>query len=208
MTNPRDLIRARGAPMPLARPMPTEIRSDGGLMISLLQAPYWAGPGTNPVLAEWTWHLPLQALLDLRNFLVTPDPETGIQPEAAIDAALKGHGVGSYLGTFVTQGSNLSQVRVLFGHAPKSMTNAYAPKAATDPGSFNRLIYALLQDRDSQGSRNLRYLRKLWSESATRNEVRLIMLSQVDLAGELNDPENSPFTADLLSTGKPVETPL
>lgn len=206
MTNPRDLIRARGAPAPLARPMPTEIRSDGGLMISLLQAPYWAGPGNTPVLAEWIWHLSLRDLLDLRNYLVTPDPETGIQPEAAIDAALKGHGIGSYIGAFVTQGSNFNQVRILFGYAPKSMTNAYAAKKATDPGSFNRLIYALLQDEDSQASRNLRHLRRLWSESATRSESRLIMLSQVDLMSELSDPEHSPFTADLLSTGKHMET--
>ncbi len=208
MTNPRDLIRSRGAPVPLARPMPTEIRSDGGLMIRLLQAPYWAGPGSNPVLAEWIWHLPLQELLDLRNFLVTPDPETGIQPEAAIDAALKDQGIGSYIGTFVTQGSNFNQVRVMFGHAPKLITNTYAPKPATDPGSFNLLIYKLLQDHETQASRNLRHLRRLWSESATRTESRLIMLSQVDLAGELNDPRHSPFSADLLSTGNTVEPPL
>ncbi len=208
MTNPRDLIRSRGAPVPLARPIPTEVRTDGGLMINLLHAPYWRGRGSHPVLAEWVWHLSLNDLLALRTFLVTPDPETGIQPEAAIDAALKDHGIGSYLGTFVTHGSNFNQVRVLFGHAPKSMTNAYADKPATDPASFNRLIYDLLQKTDTQASRNLRYLRRLWSESPTRTETRLIMLSQVDLASELSDPENSPFTADLLSTGTRMETKL
>ena len=51
MIDPRDLLRARGAPAPLARPMPTEIRSDGGLGFQLLQAPYWSGSARAPGIA-------------------------------------------------------------------------------------------------------------------------------------------------------------
>ena len=193
MTDPRDLLGRHGAPTPLARPMPTEIRSDGGLRMELLQAPVWAGPEGNPVIAEWRFAVSLDQLLELRTFLVKPDPETGIQPEAAIDAALRATGIGAYLGTFAAEGPNLSDVRILF---------AFRPRELITEAELNRKLFALLGDvggRYPQASRDLRYLRTMFNASPVRSDVRLLMLSQVDLLGTLTDPGRSPFSADLLT---------
>lgn len=193
MKDPRDLIAASGAPMPLARPMPTEIRSDGGLNIKLLQAPYWAAPAGHPLIAEWVCALPLLDLVELRRFLVRPDPETGIQPEAAIDAAMKAYGIGSYVGTFVTAGPNFSEVRFMFGFAPKTT------KWGGDRASINSMMFDLLQakkDDHAQASRDLRRLRDIWNSAPVRSDGTLMMLSQIDLVGQLSDPELSPFSAD------------
>ena len=195
MTDPRDLIAASGgAPMPLARPMPTEIRSDGGLNVKLLQAPYWAAPGGHPLIAEWICALPLMELVDLRQFLVRPDPETGIQPEAAIDKAMKAYGIGGYLGTFVSAGPNFSEVRFIFGFAPNTS------QWGADRAYINGKIFQLLQQDEGsehfQASKNLRYLREIWNKAPVRSDGNLMMLSQVDLVGQLSDPKISPFSAD------------
>ncbi len=193
MTDPRDLLRARGAPAPLARPMPTEIRSDGGLGFKLLQAPYWSGPDSAPVIAEWTCALSLWKMIELRDFLVKPDPKTGIQPEAAIDALLRATGIGHFMGTFIAAGPTFNQVRFMF---------AFAPKYITDPRSLNRAIFNMLKDGRgpdaNQGARDLLHLRGIWAEAATRTDDVLMMLSQIDLVGQLHDPDQSPFSAALL----------
>jgi hypothetical protein len=182
-----------GAPTPLARPMPTEIRSDGGLDLQLLQAPYWAGPDGTPVIAEWRCSPSLKELVHLRTFLVMPDSETGIQPEAAIDAALKDLNIGAYLGTFVATGPNFNDVRMLFAIRPNQLITESA---------LNRRIYHLMRDttgKHRQAARDLRRLRRFWNESPVRSDGRLMMLSQLDLLGTLTDPEKSPFNASTLN---------
>jgi hypothetical protein len=181
--------------MPLARPMPTEVRSDGGLNVKLLQAPHWAAPGGHPLIATWVCALPLMELVELRRFLVRPDPETGIQPEAAIDAAMKALGIGSYVGTFVSAGPNLSEVRFMFGFAPKTT------KWGGDQASINLMMFDLLQDKNNrhpQASRDLRRLRNIWNGAPVRSDGTLMMLSQIDLVGQLSDPRLSPYSADFL----------
>lgn len=196
MTDPRDLIKAGNLPMPLARPMPTEIRSDGGLHLQLLQAPYWAGPDGNPVIAEWMCSLPLQDLLDLRTYLVKPDVNTGIQPEAAINASLQALGVGGYIGTFITAGSVTGVVRFMFG---------YRPKFLIEPAALNQLLFGLLTTPDpahEQASTALHHLRDIWSNSPVRSDQHLMMLSQIDPVGVLGNADTSPFSAALIQHGK------
>ncbi len=179
--------------MPLARPVPTEIRTDAGLAMQLLQAPHWAAPDGNPVIAEWRCSLSLQQVLELRTFLVRPDPTTGIQPEAAIDAAMKELKIGAYLGTFVTEGPDFNDVRMLFAFRPDQLITEQA---------LNRRLYDLLRNssgRCAQASRDLRYLRELWNTSPVRTDTRLMMLSQTDLLANLRDPEQSPFNANALN---------
>ena len=89
MIEPRDLLRGRVAPAPLAIEMPTEIRTDGGLMLQILQAPAWAGMDGAAVFAEWSCGLQHDKLAKLRDFLAEPSTTTGLQPEAAIDQALR-----------------------------------------------------------------------------------------------------------------------
>jgi hypothetical protein len=192
VTDPRELLQLHGAPTPLARPMPTEIRSDGGLDLQLLQAPYWAGPDGNPVIAEWRCSPSLKQLLDLRTFLVRPDPTTGIQPEAAIDAALKAVGIGAYLGTFIAAGPNFNEVRMLF---------AFRPDQLVTENALNRRLFDLIRNASGmhlQAATDLQYLRDLWNACPVRSDTRLMMLSQADLLGTLTNPEKSPFSANIL----------
>jgi hypothetical protein len=193
VTDPRELLQLHGAPTPLARPMPTEVRTDGGLVMQLLQAPYWAGPDGNPVIAEWRCALTLQQVLALRTFLVRPDPATGMQPEAAIDVAMKDFGIGAYLGTFVTEGPNFNDVRMLFAYRPNEMITEAA---------LNQLLFDLLRNVRSnhlQAATALRYLRDLWNTSPVRTDTKLMMLSQVDVLGSLRNPQQSPYTANQLN---------
>lgn len=204
MINPLDFLRSGEAPVPLARPMPTEIRSDGGISLQLLQAPYWTGTAGNPVLAQWTWHVTFKQMFELRSWLVAPDPETGIQPEAAIKAAMEKAGIGRYLGTYVTQGMNYSEVRIILAYSQTWMPNMFTGPGNEDEARFNQIVFDVLQD-GSQGGRALLHLRKLWSESPTRTDARLALLSQTDLLSELGDPDRSPYAAALLSKADPGE---
>ncbi len=195
MTDPRDLLQSTAAPAPFARPMPTEVRTEAGLQIKVLQSPSWAGPNVNPVIAEMACSLSLSAIVKLREYLVTPDAQTGMLPEAAIDAALKAHGIGSYLGTFVAAGPNFHRVRFVFGYTPKSLTSHE---------DLNTALYDLLQDKNAsnpQGAAALRYIRGIWSQAEVRTDEWLMMLSQIDLMGELSNPARSPFVADTLASG-------
>jgi hypothetical protein len=188
VTDPAELLRRHGAPAPMAVPMPTEIRSDGGLFFQLLQPPRWTWPGGTAVIAEWRCDLPLTQIVELRTFLARPDPESGVQPEAAINAALEALGVGAYLGTFVNEGPIMQAVCMMFAFRPRTLM--------TEEG-LNRTLYRLLTDPpEGMGlaSRALRHLRGVWQGGINRTEGRLMMLSQVDVLGQTG-PDSSPFAA-------------
>ena len=110
-SNPRDLLRCYMAPPPLTVPMQTEVRSDGGMKLHMLRAPFWnANPGAKSIL-RWSGSVssvsasaspsPLAALWQM---LVKPDPTTGKSPEQLINEWITDPSVaGYYLGTFVTE---------------------------------------------------------------------------------------------------------
>jgi hypothetical protein len=106
MNNPRDLLRAYRALPPLAVPMQTEVRSDGGMKLHMLQAPWWnVNPGAKSIL-RWSGMVTVNALPALRRALVMPDSQTGLSPERNInDWITQLTPPGYYLGTFVTKPS-------------------------------------------------------------------------------------------------------
>jgi hypothetical protein len=147
MISPRDLLRNRQAPAPIAVPMPTEIRSGGLLLFHLLlRAPEWAGDRSPPVIAQWSCRLGDDDLMAMFQYLraigsvapaaapaglpKAPPPDmldqiradtsaaTGIAAEAAIDAALRKLRIGHFLGVFVDEGRRPYTVRVLIGLKP------------------------------------------------------------------------------------------
>lgn len=192
MMDPRDLLRTHGAPTPLARPMPTEIRSDGGLQVNNLIPPYWAGSDGNPVIAQWRYSLPVDQVLSLRRFLVEPDPATGIQQEAAINQALIERNIGNYLGTFVNQGPNFAEISTMI---------TFRSNETVTEQIINQRLYDLISNPvgpvQQQAAKALKHLRTIWGSTPVRNDARLMMLSQVDLLGGLADPAVSPFSANM-----------
>ena len=160
MTDPRDLIAQQGAPAPRAEAMPAEIRSDIGFKFQLVEAPVWTYPFGAAVIAEWRCHMTLDQLRKLRTFLVKPDMDTGLQPEAVINKALYDAGIGSYIGTFVAEGSGFQEVRMLFAFQPPDLVSEEA---------LNQKIFALMID-GTKGSEALVTLRRHLLEGANRTE--------------------------------------
>jgi hypothetical protein len=107
MSNPRDLLRSYKAPPPLAVPMQTEVRSDGGMKLHMLRAPLWSvNPGAKFIL-RWSGSLSLQPpptpFPALWQLLVMPD-SAGKSAERLINEWITNLSVpGYYLGTFVTK---------------------------------------------------------------------------------------------------------
>ena len=188
MTDPRDLIAQQGAPTPRAEAMPAEIRSDIGFKFQLIQAPVWTYPFGATVIAEWRCDVTLDQLRALRAFLVRPDLDTGLQPEAVINQELHDHGIGSYIGTFVAEGSGFQEVRMLFAFQPPDLVSEEA---------LNQKLFALMTG-GTKGGEALKTLRRSFLQGTNRSEARLMMLSQLDIIAVTSDPARSPFTAALL----------
>lgn len=185
MIDPRELLRGLTAPAPVAVEMATEVRTDGGLAFQILQAPAWTMPNGAAAVAQWECQLTRDQLLALRTFLARPDSGTGLQPEAAIDAALRDIGVGHNLGVFVVEGiSVLPRVRFMF---------AYAPRLRLDDRAINRRIYRMLLNPvgpvQGQAVAALKYIRAMWKSGVKQTEGRWMMLSQTDPS----NPEENPF---------------
>ncbi|MGH7155834.1 MAG: hypothetical protein ACREF3_18050 [Acetobacteraceae bacterium] len=185
MIDPRELLKDLTAPAPIAMEMATEVRTDGGLAFQILQAPAWTMPNGVAVVAQWECQLTRDRLLELRTFLAKPDAGTGLQPEAAIDAALRSIGVGHNLGVFVLEGiSVLPRVRFMF---------AYAPQLRLDDRAVNRRIYRMLLNPagpvEVQAVAALKYIRTMWKHGVNQTEGRWMMLSQTDPS----NPEENPF---------------
>lgn len=187
MTDPRELLQLEPTAAPLAVPMPTDVRSDGGLHFQVLQAPYWTGASGAAVVAQWSCQPSLDALFALWSYLRQPDPTTGIQPEQAINDALIHAGLGYYLGTFIDQGSAPFTVRMLI---------AFNPKQVMDEAALNAGIARIAQKNPGfeQAGEALQHLRKVWASSQNQADNRMMMLSQYDLRTLLSDPSRSPFT--------------
>ena len=195
MIDPRNLLGQRPPPAPFAVEMPTEIRTDGGLMFQILQAPAWAMPNGAAVIAEWSCRLKRPEIRALREFLAQPDSGTGLQPEAAIDQALRQldfNGqiteIGHLIGIFVAEGTGfLIPVRFMF---------AYSPTLLLTVQDVNRALFELLTFKTTnpvraQASAALKRLRTFWRDGDGPVETRWMMLSQTDPA----NPEQNPFFA-------------
>jgi len=191
VTDPRELLQDPNAPAPLATLMTTEVRSDGGLHFSVLQAPYWTGAAGAAVVAQWSCQPSLDSLFALWTYLRQPDPFTGIQPEQAINDALRQAGIGYYLGTFIDQGSAPFTVRMLI---------ALNPKQVLDEAALNAALARITQKNPGfeQAGEALQHLRKVWASSQSQADNRMMMLSQYDLRALLSDPVRSPFTFFLI----------
>ena len=195
MIDPRDLLGQRPPPAPFAVEMPTEIRTDGGLMFQILQAPAWAMPNGAAVIAEWSCRLKRPEIRALRDFLARPDATTGLQPEAAIDHTLRrlnfngqATRIGHLIGIFVAEGTGfLIPVRFMF---------AYTPTLLLTVQDVNRALFELLTFKTpnpvrAQASAALKQLRTFWLNGDEPTESRWMMLSQTDPA----NPEQNPFFA-------------
>jgi hypothetical protein len=180
----RALMALHGVPPPRAIEMVTEVRSDGGLQFQLLQAPYWTGDGGTAIMAVWTCQLQVNYLHDLWRYLLEPDADTGLQPEAVINRALRDCGYGSYLGTFVADGPPPTTVRMVFAYQP---TKNYTLHQLN--GKLSELYGS-----DTPAGAALRKLRAFWQINGQPDQSWM-MLSQKDLTGDLANPFVSPFTA-------------
>jgi hypothetical protein len=70
MTSPRDLLRQRSAPAPIAVPMPTEVRTGGLLLFQLLiRTPDWVGDRSSASIIQWSFRLGDDQILALFAFL-------------------------------------------------------------------------------------------------------------------------------------------
>lgn len=198
MTDPRDLLKQRPAPSPVAVAMPTEVRSDGGLMFQVLQAPYWAGDRGSACLAQWLCQLEQADLKTLRDTLIAVDTFTGLTAEAAIEQCFQDYSLGHYLGTFIDVGRKPHNVRVVFGFEPDRQITSQ---------QYNNNIYDFLTEKPvahpsytqavhKQGQHAVLLIRKIWAGSNVRSEFRSLMLSQFDLDAH-PDKDNSPFDAAL-----------
>jgi hypothetical protein len=167
--------------------MTTDVRSDGGLHFSVLQAPFWTGTSGAAVIAQWSCQPSLEALFTLWIYLRQPDGATGIQPEQAINDALIQAGIGYYIGTYIDQGSAPFTVRMLI---------ALNPKQVMDEAGLNAALGTIAQKAPGfeQAGEALQHLRRVWASSQNQADDRMMMLSQYDLRTLLSDPARSPFT--------------
>jgi hypothetical protein len=208
MTDPRLLLRLRGAPAPVALPMQTEIRSSGGLYFTVLQAPQWSAGHTAPAIMQWSCKLQINKLYDLWVFLRRPHPDTGLEPQAAIDQVLRSPAmrIGNLLGIFVDEGRPPFPVRVMIGIEPQRLVNEdqlnldmnLVFQYAADPNlpRFANFRPPAVTARESavylQASEALRHLRKVWLDGDDQAEPRSMLLSQFDLDSQIA-PDTSPF---------------
>jgi hypothetical protein len=204
MTNPRDLLRRRGAPAPIAVTMQTEIRSDGGLYFRVLQAPYWANGRGTASIWQWTTTLEYKEARLLWEYLRQPDPVYGLQPEALIDFALTTLQLGRYLGTFVDARKTPLVVRMMFGIEPdrqitEDQLNSELKKlydynhsniAPTKPDGYP--LSASELDQLKLASSALVKLRRSWARGSPRSDDRSQMLTGVD-AHDLGGSGQFPF---------------
>jgi hypothetical protein len=210
MPDPQTLMRRHGAPAPVALAMQTEIRSGGGLFFTVLQAPSWSAGHTAPAFMQWSCKLRTQELHDLWLFLRQPDSKTGLEPQAAIDQALRSPRmrIGNLLGVFVDEGRPPHTVRVMIGLEPQRLIDEkqlnldmnkifqFAVAGAADPAFDDFRHPAIPADESAvlhQASVALRYFRKTWMEGDDLFEPRSMLLSQFDLGSQVA-PDTSPFS--------------
>jgi hypothetical protein len=221
MSGPRDLLRRRGAPAPLAVTMRTEIRSDGGIFFKVLQGPQWARQHSFATIWQWSARLKRKELRDLWEKLRKPD-EYGLNAEQYIDFALKKLEIGRYLGTFVDTDVTPVEVRMVFGIQPnrqitetqltqeirallrsaKPGATVPVPPTHVDQNPTPLTPEELRQIR--QAATNLADLRSIWLKGSANVDRRSMMLSQVDIQDLIAN--HSPFRDDgEIDEGQPAD---
>jgi hypothetical protein len=216
MTDPRDLLRRRAAPPPVAVTMTTEIRSDGGVFFKVLQGPSWAYGLSNASIWQWSAPFGRQAIDDLWTHLRKPNAIYGIQTDALIDFALKKFHIGRYLGTLIDTGVTPLLVRMVFGIEPdwhatdrqllglirdlmKFGGSASEPSAAQRPKPPVNTGAGEPAPTDQEwhqiylGAKELNYLRAMWSAQSGRTESRSLLLTQIDIQDFNASGDYSPF---------------
>jgi hypothetical protein len=192
VTDIGDLLRQRGAPLPNAVVMETEVRSEGALMLQALSVPSWAANlRMSSVLAEWRCTLVREDLGALQAFLKTLLP-SGITVQQAINEAFVSLDIGCYLGTFIEEGlltDGQATVRVMFAYQSAKLTGVEA---------INQAIHNLLTNPGALGdaANSLSKLREMWRKGSDKWEGGLMMLSEVNLY----DPGRFPYTRAALPT--------
>lgn len=204
MTNPRELLRRRGAPAPIAVTMQTEIRSDGGLLFTVLQSPLWAYKRYTATIWQWTAMLGHKEVRLLWEFLRDPDPVYAMQPEALIDLALATLQIGRYVGTYVDAGTTPVVVRMVFGIEPdRQVTETQLNRQIRTLVDYSKTNNAPKMPDGSQLTRTqldqmrlasvaLLKLRQYWADGTTRTEQRSVMMTGVELH-DLDGGGQSPF---------------